>query len=95
MEPNLKDFEAKLDQIIALLRILASKEIEERRRVILSTSMKQQIYELSDGTNDMRTIATKSNASSEYVRLTIRDLEEIGFVTVKIDGTKRYPKKMI
>ena len=85
----------KLDQVIALLKVLANKEIQEIRRTILSTPMKQQIYELCDGNNEMRSIARKAKASGEYVRLTIRDLEDTGFIIVRSEGTKRYPKRVI
>ena len=92
---NLKSLEKKLDQVIALLKILASKDIEEKRRIVLSTPRKQQIYELCDGTNEMREIAKKAGVSGEYVRLTIRDLEDMGFVTVRSKGKKRYPIRVI
>jgi len=95
MSSDLKPLEERLDQVIALLKILASKEIEEKRRTILSTPKKQQIYELCDGNNEMNEIAKKAKASNEYVRLTIRDLEDIGFITVKSEGVKRYPKRVI
>lgn len=92
---NLESLERRLDHVIALLKILASKQIEEKRRIILSTPKKQQIYELCDGTNEMREIAEKADVSGEYVRLTIRDLEDIGFVIVQSKGTKHYPKRVI
>jgi len=95
MSSDLKSLEEKLDQVIALLRILASKEIRERRHMILSTPKKQRIYELCDGNNEMSEIAKKAKVSSEYVRLTIRDLEDVGFITVRSEGLKRYPQRVI
>ena len=92
---DLTAIEEKLDQITALLKLLVSKEIEEGRRMILSTPKKQKIYELCDGNNEMREIARKAGVSGEYVRLTIRDLENSGLVIVRSDETKRYPRKVI
>jgi DNA-binding transcriptional ArsR family regulator len=93
-EVDTASIEERLDRIIALLKLLAHPEIEKIRRVILSTPKKQQIFELCDGTNEMSEIATKANVSGEYVRLTIRDLENSGIVTIKTEGTRRYPKKV-
>ena len=92
---DMKPVEERLDRIIALLKVLARKEIEERRRLILSTPKKRQIYELCDGTNEAGRIATKVKVTGQYVRMTIRDLEDAGFVVVKQDGTRRYPVKVI
>lgn len=92
---DLKNLEEKLDEVIALLRILASKEVDERRRIVLSTTKKQQIYELCDGSNEMNEVARKAEVSGEYVRLTVKDLEDNGFVKVISEGAKRYPKRII
>lgn len=93
--PDLESIENKLDTIIALLRVLASEGIGERRRIILSTEKKREIYDLCDGSNEMSAIAEKAQVSGEYVRLTIRDLEDAGFVQIKKDGNKRYPERVI
>jgi len=93
--PDIKPLEDRLDVIIALLRILAGKEIEERRRTLLSTRKKQEIYELCDGTNEMSTIARKVKVTGEYVRLTIKDLENAGFVIIKQEGGKKYPTRVV
>ena len=92
---NLKSLEDRLDIIIALLRFLSGKEIEERRRILLSTRKKQEIYELCNGTNEMRAIAKKAKVSGEYVRLTIKDLENAGFIMIKQDSGKKYPLKVV
>jgi len=95
MSSDLRSLAKKMDQVIALLKILAGKEIEERRRTIISTPKRQRIYELCDGDNEMNEIARKAKASGEYVRLTIRDLEDVGFIIVRSEGAKRYPKRVI
>ncbi len=85
----------KLDQVIALLRIIARKEIENAKTSILSTSKKEQIYNLCDGSTEMGEIAKRVGISGEYLRLTIRELEDSGVVIVKEEGKKRFPKKVI
>jgi predicted transcriptional regulator len=94
-ENNIKEVERKLDQIIALLKIVARKDIESSMRSILSTQKKEQIFGLCDGSTEMSEIAKKAGVSGEYVRLTIIELEDAGFVVVKQSGSKRYPLKMI
>jgi DNA-binding MarR family transcriptional regulator len=91
----LKELGKKLDQVIALLKILARKEIESSKRSILSTQKKEQILDLCDGSTEMSEIAKKADVSGEYVRLTIKELEDAGFVVVKRVGVKRYPFRMI
>ncbi len=90
-----EDVGKKLDQIISLLKLLASDKILEKRRTLLSTPKKQNIYDLCDGQTEMGEIASKANVSGEYVRLTIRDLEDAQFIVVKMDGRNRYPLKII
>lgn len=92
---NLKPLEDRLDIIIALLKILGGKEIKEKSRTLLSTRKKQEIYDLCDGSNEMRAIAKKVKVSGEYVRLTIRDLENAGFITIKQDRGKKCPMRVV
>jgi DNA-binding transcriptional ArsR family regulator len=94
-DEKLKPIEERLDKIIALLKVLVGKEIEDRRRALLSTPRKKQIYELCDGTHEMSTIANMVSVSGEYVRLTIKDLEDAGLLTVKQRGKRRYPMRTI
>ena len=92
-EPN--EVSGKLDQVIALLKIIAKKDIDALRRSVLSTSKKEYIFELCDGTNETSEIAKKASVSGEYVRLTIKELEDAGFIIVNQKGSKRYPLRMI
>jgi len=94
-EGEIKELGKKLDQIIALLKIMARKDIESSKRSILSTLKKEQIFNLCDGSTEMSEIAKKVGVSGEYVRLTIKELEDAGFVTIKQSGNKRYPLKVI
>lgn len=95
VEQELKEINRKLDQLSALLRIIARKEIESLKHSILSTQKKEQILELCDGVTEMSEIAKKAGVSNEYVRLTIKDLEEAGLVVLKQIKSKRYPFRII
>jgi DNA-binding transcriptional ArsR family regulator len=90
-----KNLGKKLDQIIALLRIIAKRNIDDLKMTILSTRKKEQIFEMCDGTHDIGEIATKVGVSGEYVRLTIKELEEAGFIILEQKGGKRYPVRMV
>jgi len=94
-EVHIKELGKKLDQVIALLKIIARSDIESAKRSILSTQKKERIFELCNGSTEMSEIAKKAGVSSEYVRLTIKELEDAGFIVVKQHGSKRYPLKMI
>lgn len=95
IKADIEELTRKLDQIVALLKIVAMKEIESSKRSILSTQKKEQIFELCDGSTEMREIAKRAGVSGEYVRLTIKELGDAGFVIVKKSGAKRYPLRMI
>jgi len=94
-EAGIKELGKKLDQVIALLKIIARTEIESAKRSILSTQKKEQIFELCDGSIEMSEIAKKVGISGEYVRLTIKELEDAGFILIKQRGVKRYPLKVL
>jgi len=85
----------KLDAVIALLKIIAKKDIDELKKSILSTSKKNTIFELCTGDVDTGEIAKKVGVSGEYVRLTLKELEDSGFIVVRQAGAKRYPVRMI
>lgn len=85
----------KLDAVIALLRIIAKKEIDVLKKSILSTSKKQMIFDFCTGEKDTGEIAKEVGVSGEYVRLTLKDLEDAGFIIVKQSGAKRYPVRMV
>jgi DNA-binding MarR family transcriptional regulator len=94
-ETDVKELGKKLDQVIALLKIIARTEIESAKRSVLSTQKKEQIFELCDGSTEMGEIAKKVGVSGEYVRLTIKELEDAGFILIKQRGVKRYPLKVL
>jgi len=85
----------KLEEIQALLKIMAIQEFQKLRLSILSTKNKEKVFELCTGSNEMSEIAKKCNISSEAVRLTIRDFENVGIVISKKKGKKSYPKRVL
>lgn len=94
MDNNEKILES-LDEIKALLKILARTELEKIKHSVISTKNKEMIYELCTGKNEMGEIAKKIKISAEAVRLTIRDFESIGLVITKRSGTKFYPRNVL
>ena len=84
-----------LEEIKAVLKILAIQEFQKVRSTILSTRNKEKIFEFCTGTNVMSEISKKANVSSEAVRLTIRDFENAGIVITKRSGKKLYPRRVL
>jgi DNA-binding HxlR family transcriptional regulator len=85
----------KLDEVIALLRIIAKKDIDALKKSVLSTGKKETIFELCTGEKDAGEIAKQVGVSGEYVRLTLKELEDSGFIIVRQAGAKRYPVRMV
>jgi len=85
----------KLDAVIAMLRIIAKKDIDALKKSVLSTSKKQMIFDLCTGEKDTGEIAKAVGVSGEYVRLTLKELEDAGFILVRQSGAKHYPVRMI
>jgi DNA-binding HxlR family transcriptional regulator len=85
----------KLDAVIALLKIIAKKDIDSLKKSILSTAKKETIFDLCMGKKDTVEIAKQVGVSGEYVRLTLKELEDSGFIVVRQSGAKRYPVRMI
>lgn len=85
----------KLEEIQALLKILAIQEFQKLRLSILSTKNKEKVFELCTGSNEMSEIAKQAKISSESVRLTIRDFENAGIVITRKNGKKAYPRRVL
>lgn len=92
---NTAEISRKLDQVIALLRVIARKELEAVKRSVLSTIKKEQIYEMCDGKTETAKIAKKVGVSGEYVRLTLKELEDVGLILLKQTRGKKYPERML
>ena len=85
----------KLDHIIALLKVLAKKEVDEFRKSVFSTGKKRMIYDLCDGKTEILEMAKKAGVTRQYLHATLGELEEAGFVIIGQKGRKRYPKKVM
>ena len=85
----------KLDEIKALLTILAFRELQQMKRSVISTKNKERIYELCNGDNEMGAIAKQVKVSNESVRLSIRDFENAGLVVTKRNGKKLFPRRLL
>lgn len=77
-----------LDEIRALLVMINQDRLEEaKERLLPKDSIKNQIYDLSDGTRTSKDIADKISKSSDYVASYISILRREGLIrTVKRDG---------
>jgi len=84
-----------LEEIKALLKIMAIQEFQKLRSSILSTRNKVKIFELCDGELSLNEIAEKVNVSSEAVRLTIKDFDDVGIIIIKRSGKKWYPRRVL
>lgn len=85
----------KLDEIKALLKILAFRELQQMKHSVISTKNKERIYELCTGDNEMGEIAKQVKVSNESVRLSVRDFENAGLVVTKRNGKKIFPRRLL
>lgn len=85
----------KLDEIKALLKILAFRELQQMKHSVISTKNKERIYELCTGDNEMGEIAKQVKVSNESVRLSIRDFENAGLVITSRNGKKLFPRRVL
>lgn len=94
-EPGLENINERLDQIIALLRVLAKKNLNETKKSVLSTSRKEQIYNLCDGESDIQGLSRTVGVSREYVRITLKELEDSGLILIKQRQGRAFPKRIL
>ena len=92
---NIAEISRKLDHVVALLKVIARKELEDVKKSILSTSKKERIYELCDGKTDTAKIAKTVRVSGVYVRLTLKEFEDAGLILIKRTRGKTYPERML
>jgi hypothetical protein len=90
---------AELRKISVYLALLAGDKIAEKRSKLeveyLTTTQRRQMWELMDGTRNLSEIAGEVPVSSEYVRLFVNDLEKEQMVEVRLEGGKRYPRRLL
>jgi len=94
-ERSSEDVLVKLDLILSILKIIGRNSIEEAKKSVVSTRTKEKIFELCNGRRDLGDIAKIAGTSEEYVRLTVKELEEAGLVTAREARNKRLPMKVI
>lgn len=91
--------DAKLDEIIRLVRIIAAPRVREFQEYIeakfLNTKERQKMYELIDGKRTMGAIATDVNVTHEAVRLFVKDLEAEKLIQIEKVGASNIPRKLI
>lgn len=89
----------ELKAIRKLLTIFSQDKLaafqENIRATYLTTPQRQQMYEMFDGTNSQKEIATRVGISSEGVRQFVVVLEQAGLVEqVAINGRQKNPKRI-
>lgn len=90
---------AELRRISSYLALLAGDKIAEKRSKLetqyLTTPHRRQAWELMDDTRNLSDIANEVHISSEAVRLFVNDLSKDQMVEVRLEGGKRYPRRLL
>ena len=93
------DLNAKLDEIVRLVRIIALPRVKEFKGHIeskfLNTKERKKMYELIDGQRTMGEIAERVNVSHEAVRLFVKDLDAEKLIQIEKMRSPRIPKKLV
>ena len=90
--------DAKLDEIIRLVRIIAMPRVKELKEHIeakfLNTKERKKMYELIDGKKTIGEIAKKVNVTHEAVRLFVRDMETEELIQIEKVRSSNIPKRL-
>ena len=88
----------ELITIRKLLTIFAQDKLDEFQASIkskyLTTSQRQQMYDLFDGTTSLKDIGVAVGTSSEAVRQFAVALEKAGLVEYVLNGKTKFPKRV-
>lgn len=89
----------ELKAIRKLLTIFSQDKLVEFQEIIrtkyLTTTQREQMYDLFDGTLSQKEIASKVGVSSEAVRQFVVTLEQAGIIEqVVVNGRKKNPKRI-
>lgn len=89
-EDKLSNIQNLLEDIKGLLLIANQDKIEAiKTKLIKPNSTEESIYNLCDGTNTTKDIASKINKSVEYTGAVVSTLRQKGLVkTIEKDGKK-------
>lgn len=77
-------------KIRQLLELMARDRLEREIGSILTTRERKMVWALSDGLTDTKTIAEKTGVSQRAVQVTLKDLHDVGLLTVERRG---FPKR--
>ena len=93
--------ERMLEELIAIrkmLTILSQEKLldfnEQIRGKYLTTEQRQKMYDLFDGSLNMKEIGDKVGTSSEAVRLFAVSLEKAGLIEYIISSKSKNPKRL-
>lgn len=89
----------ELKAIRKLLTIFSQDKLVEFQKIIrtkyLTTTQREQMYDLFDGTLSQKEIASKVGVSSEAVRQFVVTLEQAGIIEqVVVNGRQKNPKRI-
>ena len=89
----------ELKAIRKLLTIFSQDKLVEFQEVVrtkyLTTTQREQMYDLFDGTLSQKEIASKVGVSSEAVRQFVVTLEQAGIIEqVVVNGRQKNPKRI-
>lgn len=89
----------ELKAIRKLLTIFSQDKLVEFQEVVrtkyLTTTQREQMYDLFDGTLSQKEIASKVGVSSEAVRQFVVTLEQAGIIEqVAVNGRQKNPKRI-
>lgn len=89
----------ELKAIRKLLTIFSQDKLVEFQEIIrtkyLTTTQREQMYDLFDGTLSQKEIASKVGVSSEAVRQFVVTLEQAGIIEqVAVNGRQKNPKRI-
>jgi DNA-binding transcriptional ArsR family regulator len=77
-------------KIRQLLEIIARENLGKELENILTTRERKMVWALSDGLTDTKTIAERAEVSQRAVQITLKGLQNAGFLTVERRG---FPKR--
>jgi DNA-binding transcriptional ArsR family regulator len=83
--------EDRLQEIAEILKIGYKDALEaEQKKVLKGSALRKRIYDLCDGTNSVRGIASLVNKSIQQVSNSIAILEDVGLVREERRGKEKY-----
>jgi len=80
----------ELSKIRQLLEILAEDALRKKLEKVATTKERKKMWSLLDGTLSTEEIAKKVNVTQRAVQIFIRELKEMGLVSIEKRG---YPKR--